>query len=93
MFDVSDLGSFNNVRNWAMEVDNYGKSGVGKVIVANKTDLPPAVDEATAGVRGIRGRHELGVVQAKRRRVQKRASVEDAMRAWRVDEGGGGRGC
>eukprot|EP01094_Clydonella_sp_ATCC50884_P007944 TRINITY_DN171_c2_g1_i2.p1 TRINITY_DN171_c2_g1~~TRINITY_DN171_c2_g1_i2.p1 ORF type:complete len:207 (+),score=50.94 TRINITY_DN171_c2_g1_i2:182-802(+) len=48
VFDVSDPASFNNVRNWVNEVDNYGKPDVGKVIVGNKADLPHAVDDTTA---------------------------------------------
>lgn len=48
VFDVSDPASFNNVRNWVSEVENYGKPGVGKVVVGNKADLPHAVDDNTA---------------------------------------------
>ncbi|KAN0015552.1 hypothetical protein ACTFIU_008288 [Dictyostelium citrinum] len=39
VYDITDQGSFNNVRQWLGEVDRYACENVNKLIVANKIDL------------------------------------------------------
>jgi len=44
IFDVTSKESFDNVAKWFTEVGRYAKSHVAKVVIANKTDMPPVVD-------------------------------------------------
>ncbi|KFG41598.1 Ras small GTPase family Ras subfamily protein, partial [Toxoplasma gondii MAS] len=39
VYDVTDRESFNNVKNWMMEIDKYAMEGVSKLLVGNKCDL------------------------------------------------------
>mmetsp|Transcript_20126 Transcript_20126/g.29936 ORF Transcript_20126/g.29936 Transcript_20126/m.29936 type:complete len:208 (-) Transcript_20126:96-719(-) len=39
VFDISDKGSFENIKDWLQEVNQYGEKDVVKVLVGNKTDL------------------------------------------------------
>ena len=38
-YDVTDAGSFANVKHWLLEVDRYAAMNVDTLLVANKTDL------------------------------------------------------
>ena len=37
-YDVTDEGSFNNVRNWMRNIEQHASDGVSKVLVGNKSD-------------------------------------------------------
>ena len=39
VYDVTDMESFNNVRQWLNEIDKYACEGVSKLLVGNKSDL------------------------------------------------------
>ena len=39
VYDVTDLESFNNVRQWLHEIDRYACENVNKLLVGNKSDL------------------------------------------------------
>ncbi|KAI7867925.1 RAB1A, member ras oncogene family [Spinellus fusiger] len=39
VYDVTDQGSFNNVKQWMKEIDRYAAEGVNKLLVGNKNDL------------------------------------------------------
>lgn len=39
VFDLTDKQSFNDVQQWLMEVDKYGREDVVKILIGNKKDL------------------------------------------------------
>jgi len=50
VYDVTDVESFNNVKQWLNEIDRYATENVTKLLVGNKCDLvnKKAVDYETA---------------------------------------------
>lgn len=40
VYDVGDLQSFNNIKNWLLECDRYASESVIKILVGNKCDTP-----------------------------------------------------
>ncbi len=39
VYDVTELETFNNVKQWLHEIDRYATEGVNKLLVGNKSDL------------------------------------------------------
>lgn len=39
VYDVTDERSFNNVRNWIRNTEQYASEGVNKILIGNKCDL------------------------------------------------------
>ncbi len=52
VYDVTDMDSFNNVKQWLNEIDRYANENVNKLLVGNKSDLTSkkVVDYQTAKV-------------------------------------------
>merc|ERR1712063_143092 len=39
VYDITDRDSFDNIKNWMVEIDKYAQENVIKVLVGNKSDL------------------------------------------------------
>lgn len=39
MYDVTDMESFSNIKQWLSEIDRYASDNVCKLLVGNKCDL------------------------------------------------------
>jgi GTPase SAR1 family protein len=52
---VTDMDSFNNVKQWLQEIDRYATEGVNKLLVGNKSDMSDkkVVEYTVAKVRPI----------------------------------------
>lgn len=52
VYDVTEMESFNNVKQWLSEIDRYANESVCKLLVGNKCDLleNKVVDTQTAKV-------------------------------------------
>eukprot|EP00697_Spironema_sp_BW2_P000700 gnl/Spiro4/10959_TR5819_c0_g1_i1.p1 gnl/Spiro4/10959_TR5819_c0_g1~~gnl/Spiro4/10959_TR5819_c0_g1_i1.p1 ORF type:complete len:227 (+),score=23.53 gnl/Spiro4/10959_TR5819_c0_g1_i1:42-683(+) len=48
VYDVTDLASFTNIRDWLAEVERCASDSVNKLIVGNKCDLQHVVETETA---------------------------------------------
>ena len=55
MYDVTDMDSFNNVKQWLQEIDRYATEGVNKLLVGNKSDMSDkkVVEYTVAKVRTV----------------------------------------
>lgn len=53
VYDITDMESFNNVKQWLSEIDRYANDSVCKLLVGNKCDLAEsrAVDTSVAQVK------------------------------------------
>ena len=55
VYDVTDMDSFNNVKQWLQEIDRYATEGVNKLLVGNKSDMTDkrAVEYTVAKVQAV----------------------------------------
>lgn len=73
MYDVTDMDSFNNVKQWLQEIDRYATEGVNKLLVGNKSDMEDkkVVEYTVAKVRRLLSCYHLpaGVVEIDRSKM------------------------
>lgn len=60
VYDITDLGSFNNIRNWMKNIEQHASDNINKILVGNKCDMddgrravPYATGKALADEFGI----------------------------------------
>merc|ERR1712224_1087215 len=75
VYDVTDLDSFNNVKQWLKEIDRYACENVNKLLVGNKSDLQDKRAVAQAEAKAFA--EELGV-QFLETSAKNSINVEDA---------------
>ena len=49
VYDCTEESTFGNITNWLKQIETHASSGVAKVLVANKTDLPNKVISTEQG--------------------------------------------
>ncbi len=95
VFDVTDVESFNNVRNWLQEIDKFANDAVNKILVGNKSDLPNRQVD-TAQARDFAASLGIPYIETS---AKTSANVEQAFLKMasdvqkRLSEQGGGRGA
>ena len=58
VYDSTEEATFNNISNWIKQIDTHASTGVTKVLVANKIDLP---NRAVTTERGMALAEEYGL--------------------------------
>ena len=60
VYDITDIGSFNNIRNWMKNIEQHASDNINKILVGNKCDMddgrravPYATGKALADEFGI----------------------------------------
>ena len=66
VYDLTDMESYENVKNWLKEIDRYANEGVQKLIVGNKLDLAEAGKRAVEyqEAKGFTDSQGLGYLEA-----------------------------
>ena len=64
VFDVTDVDSFHNCRQWMNEIDRYASEGVNRLLVGNKCDLVKHKQVDYHQAKDFADRNEMSFVEA-----------------------------
>ena len=86
VYDVTNAGSFKNVKNWACQIKNNASDSVKSVLLANKCDLPPEKMVRPAAVRAAAWHGRCGQAQGAGRGTEPVCAVarRSAIGSWWV---------
>mmetsp|Transcript_16837 Transcript_16837/g.27289 ORF Transcript_16837/g.27289 Transcript_16837/m.27289 type:complete len:216 (+) Transcript_16837:238-885(+) len=80
VYDVTDRGSFENIRNWVAQIQNHAENNISKVLIGNKCDVDPS-ERAVSYEEGKKLAAEYGIEHFFEASAKNDINVKDAFEA------------